>query len=157
MDSNLLFWTAALSNMGMVVVLAAAGVRMRRRNQISRHRRLMQAGSVLVILFLPSYFAKLHFLGRENMDVWSSGAVWVLRFHEVFVLLMLLFGFLALRRGLALARTGNATLDPSDPPAAPERARGHRLAGWMAVGTAVAGLLTACLVLLGMNQRAGLG
>ena len=55
-----------------------------------------------------------------------------------------------------MARTRNVTHDPSDPPAAPERARGHRLAGWTAASAAAAGFLPACLVLRGMYQRAGL-
>jgi len=156
MDPRLVYWTAALVNMSLVVSLAAAGIRMRRRGEIARHRRLMLTGGALVGLFLLSYVAKLLFLGREDMAAWSSGAVWVLRIHEAFVLAMLVFGTLAARRGLALAGTRNVTRDPSDAPAAPARARGHRVAGWTAVGAAVAGFLTACLVLFGMYQRVGL-
>ena len=156
MDPRLLYWTAALLNMSVVVVLAVAGVRMRRRSEIVQHRRLMLTGGVLVIFFLLSYAAKLLFLGREDMDIWSSQAVWILRIHEAFVLTMLLSGIVATRRGLAMAGTRNVTGDSADAPAAPERARGHRVAGWTAVVAAILGFFTACLVLLGMYQRAGL-
>ena len=156
MDPKLLFWTGALANMSVVVSLAALGVRARRRGDIARHRRLMLTGGALVSLFLLSYVVKLLCLGREDMDTWSSGAVWMLRVHETCVLVMLVAGCLAARRGLAMARTRNVTHDPSDPPAAPERARGHRLAGWAAASAAAAGFLTACLVLFGMYERAGL-
>ncbi|MEE2677288.1 MAG: DUF420 domain-containing protein [Myxococcota bacterium] len=155
MDPKLVYWTAALVNMSLVVSLAVAGVRMRRRNEIGLHRRLMLTGGVLVVLFLLSYAGKLLFLGREDMASWSSGAVWVLRIHEAFVLTMLIAGIVATRRGLAIAATRNVTGDPSDPPAAPERARGHRVVGWIAVCAAVAGFSTAVLVLWGMYQRAG--
>lgn len=155
MDPKLMFWTGALANMGVVVALAALGVRARRRGDVVRHRRLMLTGGALVSLFLLSYLVKLVCLGREDMDTWSGGAVWMLRIHETCVLVMLVAGSLATRRGLALVRTRNVTRDPSDPPAAPERARGHRLAGWTAASAAVAGFVTACLVLLGMYQRAG--
>jgi len=156
MDPKLMFWTGALANMGAVVALAALGVWARRRGDIVRHSRLMLSGGALVSLFLLSYLVKLVCLGREDMETWSSGAVWLLRVHETCVLVMLVAGFLAARRGMAMARTRNVTRDPSDPPAAPERVRGHRLAGWTAASAAVAGFLAACLVLFGMYERAGL-
>ena len=156
MDPRLLYWTAALVNMSIVVSLAVAGVRMRRRGEIVRHRRLMLTGGALVILFLLSYGAKLLFLGREDMDIWSSQAIWILRIHEAFVLTMLVSGIVATRRGLAMAETRNVTGDPADELAAPGRARGHRIAGWTAVVAAILGFFTAGLVLFGMYQRAGL-
>ena len=156
MDGKLVYWTAALVYMSLVVSLAVAGVRMRRRDEIAQHRRLMLTGGALVVLFLLSYAAKLFFLGREDMASWSSEAVWVLRIHEAFVLTMLVSGIVATRRGLAIAGTRNVTGDPTDPPAVPERARGHRVAGWTAVCAAIAGFLTAVLVLWGMYQRGGI-
>lgn len=156
MDPKLLFWTGALVNMVVIVVLAFAGVRARRRGDIPLHRRLMLSCAGLVGFFLSSYVLKLAFLGREDLSLWSPYAVWVLRFHETCILLMLLAGFLAARRGMALAGTRNVTHDPADPVAAPERARGHRGAGRLAVAAAVFGVLSAAVVLFDMYQRAGM-
>jgi putative membrane protein len=156
MDPKVLFWTGALVNMALIVTLALFGVRARRRGDIAQHRRLMLSGAGLVGFFLVSYVFKLVFLGREDMSLWSPYAVWVLRFHETCVLVMLVAGFLAARRGLALAGTRNVTQNPADPAASPERARGHRGAGKLAMGAAVLGLLSAAVVLFDMYQRAGL-
>ena len=156
MDPKLFFWTGALVNMAVIVGLAFAGVHARRHADIPQHRRLMLSCAGLVGFFLLSYVFKLVFLGREDMSVWSPYAVWVLRFHETCVLLMLLAGFFAARRGVALAGTRNVTLDPADPVASPERARGHRNAGMLAVVAAVLGLLSAAVVLFDMYQRAGM-
>jgi uncharacterized membrane protein YozB (DUF420 family) len=156
MDAKLAFWTAALANMGVIVVLALLGVRQRRAGDVGRHRRSMLTGTWLVGLFLVSYGLKVLFLGREDMSVWSSAAVWVLRFHEGCVAVLIVAGSLAVRRGLRLGRTRNASRDPADAPAPPQLARGHRLVGWTAVVAATAGLFSAALVLLGMYERAGL-
>jgi len=156
MDAKLVFWTGALVNMAAIVALGFAGVRARRRGDVPRHRRRMLSAAALVGLFLAAYVVKLALLGREDMSVWSPRAVWVLRFHEMCVLAMLVAGFLAARRGLALAGTRNVTGDPEHPPAPPERARGHRSAGRIAVGAAVFGLLSAAVVLFDMYRRAGL-
>lgn len=156
MDPKLLFWTGALINMGVIVALAFAGVRARRRGEIALHRRLMLSGAALVGLFLSSYIFKVTFLGREDMSVWSTYAVWVLRFHETCILVMLIAGFLAVRRGMALARTRNVTRQAKDPVAAPEQTRGHRGAGKAAIAAAVLGLLSAAVVLFDMYDRAGI-
>lgn len=155
MDPKVLFWTWALVNMIAIVALAFAGVRARRAGDIARHRRLMLSGAALVVVFLAAYVAKLAVLGREDMQAWSPYAVWVLRFHETCVLVMLLAGALAVRRGMALARTRNVTGDASDPPASPGAGRGHRGAGKLAVGAALLGVLSAAVVLFDMYQRAG--
>ena len=92
MDPKVLFWTGALVNMALIVTLALFGVRARRRGDIAQHRRLMLSGAGLVGFFLTSYVFKLTFLGREDMSLWSPYAVWVLRFHETCVLVMLVAG-----------------------------------------------------------------
>lgn len=156
MDPKLLFWTGALVNMAAIVALALAGVRARRKGDLARHRRDMLSGAVLVGFFLTSYGFKVTFLGREDMSVWSPYAVWVLRFHETCVLVMLIAGFLAARRGMALARTRIVTRDASDPVAEPRVTRGHLGAGKVAVAAAVLGLLSAAVVLFDMYDRAGI-
>ena len=80
----------------------------------------------------------------------------MLRLHEACVFTMLVAGVVAGRRGLRLGRTRNVTRDPADPAAPVALARGHRVAGWIAVLGATLGLLTAILVLAGMYRRAGL-
>lgn len=156
MDPKLIFWTGAFANMSLIVALAFVGVRARRRGDIALHVRCMLTGAVLVAAFLLAYVWKLAFLGREDMDAWSGASVWVLRIHETCVLVMLVAGALAVRRGRALRATRNVTRDPADPAAPLQQVRGHRGAGQLAVGAAVLGLLTAGVVLFGMYQRAGL-
>ena len=156
MEPKLLYWTGALVNMALVVGFAVSGVRARQRADVPRHRRQMLVGTALVGLFLVSYLLKLLLLGREEMGAWSHGSVWVLRLHECCVFTMLVAGVLAGRRGHRLRPTRNATRDPADPPAPVALARGHRVAGRIAVAAAGLGLLTATLVLAGMYQRAGL-
>jgi hypothetical protein len=156
MDPKVLYWTGALLNMGVIVGLAAWGVRARRQGDILRHRRLMLGGIGLVLAFIGSYVVKLTFLGRENLDSWSPADLWTLRIHELCILTMVIAGGIAAWRGRRLAHTRNATHVPDDPPAPPKLTSGHRAAGWTAVAAVVLGFLTAGRVLAGMYQRAGL-
>jgi uncharacterized membrane protein YozB (DUF420 family) len=156
MDPKLVFWTGAFVNMGLVVVLLLAGVRQRRRGDIVRHGRRMGLAAILVVLFLLAYALKLVFLGREALDTWTPGAVWMLRIHELCVAAMVLGGGLAAARALGLRRTRNATHDPADPFAPTGMATWHRRGGWTAVLGAVLGFLTAGFVLAGMYDRVGL-
>ncbi len=156
MDPKLLFWTGALVNMGVIVALAAGGVWQRRRGNVAGHRRRMLAAAVLVALFVAAYLLKLLFLGREALESWSPGAVWMLRVHEACVAVMLAGGGTAALRALVLRRTRNATHDPGDPEAPAGVAAWHRRAGWAAVVASALGLVTAGFVLAGMYQRAGI-
>lgn len=156
MDPKLVFWTSAFANMGLVLGLAATGVRHRRRGDVPRHRRNMLSAAALVGLFLAGYALKLAFLGREALETWSPAAIWTLRLHELCVATMLLAGGLAGVRATALRRTRNASRNPADPPAARPVVDWHRRAGWTAVVAAGLGFATAALVLLGMYRRAGL-
>lgn len=155
MDPKLLFWTGAFVNMALVLGLAVGAVRARRRGDVGRHAHSMLAAGALVGLFLVSYVFKLALLGREPMELWSTGDVWWLRIHETCVAAMLVSGSLAGHRARALRRTRNATAKPTDPPAAPATVSWHRRAGGVAVASAALGFLTAGMVLLGMYRRAG--
>jgi uncharacterized membrane protein YozB (DUF420 family) len=156
MDPKLLYWTGAFLNMGVIVGLAAWGVRARRRGAMALHRRNMLAAISLVLLFVVSYLFKLALLGREDLAVWASADLWTLRIHELCVLVMVVAGGVAAWRGRRLSTTRNTTLSPDDPPAPARLADGHRHAGWTAVAAVVLGFLTAGLVLAGMYRRAGL-
>lgn len=155
MDAKILYWTGALLNMGVIVGLAAWGIRARRQGDVRRHRLLMLSGIGLVFAFIGSYVLKLVFLGREDLALWSALDLWTLRIHELCVMTMVIAGGVAAWRGTRLARTRNATRLPEDPPAAPKLSSGHRAAGWTAVVAVVLGFLTAGMVLAGMYQRAG--
>jgi hypothetical protein len=155
MDARLLFWTGALANMGLVLVFCALGVRRRRLGDIPGHRRGMLTAGVLVGLFLAGYVLKLLILGREPLETWSPGAVWMLRIHELCVATMLVGGSTAALRARALRRTRNASRNPADPPASRSLVLWHRRAGWTAVLAAGLGFATAALVLAGMYRRAG--
>ncbi len=156
MEAKLIFWTVALFDLAAVAVLAASGVRHRRRGDLKRHARNMISAVSLVLLFLVAYVAKAALLGREDLAVWSSLQRWTLWIHEACVFTMLIAGAIAGQRALRLRRTRNATRDPGDPPASPRLVSWHRRAGWAAVTAAGLGFVSAVLVLVGMYERAGL-
>jgi uncharacterized membrane protein YozB (DUF420 family) len=154
MDPKLIFWTCALADLGVLCGVALFGVRYARRGEIARHKRAMKIASLLVLAFVGSYVLKVQFLGREDMSVWSSLDVWVLRIHELFVLQMLVGGSIAWIQGRKLARTQLVTHDPKDPAADAQTLRVHRLAGRTAVIGSVFAFLFAIGVLVGMYGRA---
>jgi uncharacterized membrane protein YozB (DUF420 family) len=153
MDAKLLFWSGALLNMTVIAGLAVHGVRCARRGEIRRHARSMRAAALLVGLFLVSYVLKLAFLGREDLERWSPTAVWLLRFHELCVLAMLLAGGGALWLSRRLRRSRLFTREAADPAPPAHVVRRHRLAGRTALAGALLGAATAALVLLGMYER----
>ncbi len=152
-DPRIVFWTGALANMALIVILALRGVRQIRRGEIAAHRRSMLTACVLVALFLGSYLLKRSVLGGEDLSVWSRPALVNLWVHESFVALMLVAGGTALVLGRRLARTRRVTGQAHDPPADPARIRRHRRAGWTAIVASFFGLATACGILAGMLTR----
>ena len=153
MDAKLLYWTGALVNLGVVVLLAADGVRRIRRGEVRAHRRRMLAAGALVGLFLGSYLVKVAALGKEDRSAWSGLDYGVLYVHESCIAVMLLCGAYAGFRAFRFRRA----LPPGDLPPAARRAadrRGHRRAGWGAVVGAVLAFVTAAGVLVGMYGRA---
>ena len=153
MDPKLLFWIAALLNLAAVCVVAIMGVRLARRGEIARHRRAMKIASVLVFAFLGAYVLKVMVLGREDQSVWTFFDVWVLRIHELFVMVMIIAGAVAWFQARKLEGTSLVTHDPADPDPDPKVVRRHRIAGRTAVINAVLGFLLAILVLAGMFAR----
>ncbi|MDG2335515.1 MAG: DUF420 domain-containing protein [Myxococcota bacterium] len=156
MDPKLAYWTGATLNMATLVLLAFAGIRGARGGKVARHRRLMLLAASLVVAFVLSYALKLLALGREDLETWSSGAIWTLRFHEACILVMLTSGGLTLKKGLALSRTRAANKDSNLPSPLPGEIERHGRSGRIAVYAASLGLLSACAVLAGMYQRAAL-
>lgn len=157
MDAKLAYWTAAFTNMLIVVGLALAGVRAVRRGDVLRHRRCMRAAGWLVVGFVGSYAGKLALLGREALATWSHFAIWTLRIHETCIAIMLLGGAMALMRARRLrdepwAQRGG--LGASAPPSGlrPTLAS-HRRAGRAAVAGACLGVVTAGVVLASMYAR----
>lgn len=155
MDLKLLFWTAALLNMGAVVGLGAHGIRLVRRGDVQRHRRAMLAASILVVGFVAAYVLKVAFLGGEDLATWSSAARSVLYFHETCVAAMLVGGAIAGQRAWKFRNTRRVTLDATHPAAPPGAFRLHRLAGRAALIAAVLGVLSATVMLGGMYSRGG--
>ncbi len=154
MDPKLAFWTAALVNLFVIVVLVSVGIFHIRQGRVAIHRRCMKISASLVAGFLGSYVLKLTFLGREQLSVWSSGAVSNLRLHEVCVLTMVVAGSVALFRARQMRATRNVTHAPDDPIAPEATVRWHHRAGWSAAVGAGLGFATAVFVLAGMFQRA---
>lgn len=153
MNPGLLFWTAALVNLGVVCLAAIVGVRLAHRGEIARHRRAMQLASWLVGAFLVAYVGKLVWIGREDMSVWSRFDLWVLRCHELCVAAMLVAGGLAWIQARRLEGTRVVTRDARDPDADPKAVRLHHRAGWIAVVSALLGFVLAIGVLVGMFAR----
>lgn len=154
MNPGLVFWTTALANLGIVCAMAILGVRCARRGEIARHRRAMKLASWLVVAFLLSYVLKVVLIGREDMALWSSFDLWILRCHELFVVVMLIAGGIAWRLSRRLVATRSVTRDARDPEADPNVLRAHKRAGWTAVLSALAGFALAAVVLAGMFARA---
>ena len=154
MDPKLAFWTAALGNLSVIVVLVTVGIVNIRRGRVAIHRRCMQTSAWLVAGFVAAYALKLTLLGREQLSVWSSGAISNLRFHEVCVLTMVVGGLVALFRARQMRATRNVTRDPEDPVASEMTVRWHHRAGWSAAVGAGLGFATAIFVLAGMFDRA---
>jgi uncharacterized membrane protein YozB (DUF420 family) len=153
MDPKLLFWSAALVNLGVLCGFALSGVRYVRRGEVARHRRAMKIASWLILAFLGSYVLKVGFLGREDQSVWTAVDVWVLRIHELFVMVMMIAGSVAWVKARKLVETRLVTHDPADPIPDPAIVRVHRLAGRTAVISSILALLFAIGVLLGMFAR----
>ena len=153
MDPRIVFWTAALLNMVVIVALGLRGVRQVRRGDPLAHRRSMLTACALVVLFLLAYLVKRPLLGAEDLSQWSRGAVVNLWVHESFVAIMLVAGAVALVLGRRIATTRRVTGHETDSPAPPEILRRHRRVGWTALVAAGFGLLTACGILLGMLLR----
>jgi uncharacterized membrane protein YozB (DUF420 family) len=150
MDAKVVYWTGALAVMLAIVTLACAGVREARRGRIARHRRCMALAGSLLALFLASYVVKVAWLGREQLARWSPGDVLVLRIHETCIAVMLAAGLFAAQRTFRLWRADGSALEAA---AGAPALRGHRRAGWIALCAALAGLVTAALVLSGMYAR----
>lgn len=139
--------------MGLVVGFAAYGVFQLRRGDIAAHRRAMLRASGFVVFFLLSYLTKRFWIGTEDLELWSRGALLNLWIHEAMVATLLIAGIVAIVRGRRLARTRRVTGDAEDPVADPAALAAHRRVGRIAVIASAFGLLTACGILWGMFAR----
>lgn len=153
MDPKLLFWGAALVNLGALCGFALFGVRYARRGEIARHRRAMKIASWMIVAFLGAYLVKVQVLGAEDQSVWSALDVWVLRIHELFVVFMLGGGAVAWFKGRQLAVTRLVTHDPNDPTPDASSVRTHRIAGRTAVISSILAFVMAVGVFAGMIAR----
>lgn len=148
MDAKLVFWSAALVNLAVVVGVALAGWQAIRRHEVGRHRRLMNLAVVLVVAFVLAYAAKVLVLGKEPLDTWSRRDVLVLRIHESFVAVMVVAGAIA----RVLARRYPDSGFRRDPGFRRDR---HRWCGRTAIVAGVFAFVTAAMILAGMMHRAG--
>ena len=153
MDPKLLFWTVALVNLAVLCGFALSGIRFARRGEIARHRRAMKIASWLIVAFLAAYVLKVVVLGREDQSVWTLLDVWVLRIHELFVMVMIGAGTVAWLQVKKIRGTRLVTHDPNDPKPDPKVVRTHRIAGRTAVISAILALLWAIGVWVGMLAR----
>ncbi len=151
MDPKLLFWTAALANLGAIAALGASGIRAIRRGDVRAHRARMAACAALVALFLLSYAGKVAWLGREDRSAWTPLDHAVLYVHELCVAAMLVAGAAALWRAWRFRRAlGPGPSLPSEP--LPGGAS-HRRAGRVAAWSGLLAFVTAIGVWAGMLLR----
>lgn len=150
MTPRLFFWTFAFVVFVSLITCALLAFREIRRGRVDRHRRLMNAAILLVVIFVLSYASKLVLLGREDLSLWSPAAVTVLRIHEVFVTLMVLAGGI----GRFLAR--RVPRQPTRELAREKLPNAHRWLGRTALISGVLALITATMVWVGMLERSGL-
>jgi len=108
----------------------------------------------LVAGFLLAYLAKRLLTGAEDLSGWGRAALLNLWIHEALVGTMLICGGAALLFARRMAGTRRVTGNAQDAAAPPALLRRHRIAGRIACGAAVLGLLTACGILAGMIARA---
>ncbi len=155
MDAKVIFWGAAVLNFAALTGFAVAGIQQIRRGERARHRRSMLIAASLVGVFLVAYVVKLATLGREDLDTWSSAAVWTLRFHELCVLAMLIGGGTALVLGGRIKKSRLFATTPDAPAPSPSDLHRHRIAGRVALAGAVLGVVSAGFVWLGMLSRSG--
>ena len=153
MEAKLVFWAAALVNLGVLCGFAVLGVRHARRGEIARHQRSMKIASLLIIAFLGAYGLKVVFLGREDQSAWTLLDIWILRVHELFVLFMLGGGAVAWIQGRKLLGTRLVTHDAEDPAPDAKLVRVHRVAGRVAVIGSLLAFVMAIGVLAGMIAR----
>ena len=139
MTANVVFWTGALVNMSVVVVLMVVAVRSVRAGNVARHKRAMLTAMALIVGFLVAYPAKVLMLGREDLAPWSVASVRTLYFHEACVVTMVAAGIFALTRAWRMRNTRSVTRN-AEHPAAPEATlRWHRRAGWTGVAAGALG------------------
>ena len=152
MDPKLLYWTAALANLGVIVFAGWRAIAAIRRGDVVGHRRGMRIAGGLVFLFLVSYAAKVVLLGKEDRSAWTSVDYAILYTHELCIAGMLLAG------GFALYRASGFRDALGEPPKLPgERLAGasqHTRAGKVAAWTGLFAFLTAVGVWGGMLLRA---
>jgi hypothetical protein len=65
-DPKLVYWTAALTNLAVIIACLLSGAAHIRRGDLRGHRHRMLGAAALVALFLVSYALKLVLLGRED-------------------------------------------------------------------------------------------
>lgn len=153
MDLKVAYWTAAWINLLVLSFFALSGVQQVRKGQFARHRRSMLTAVWLVVFFVVSYVIKLALLGREDLTIWSTAAIWTLRIHELCIAVMLIAGITALVRGNRIAKTSLLSDAPDAPALDPDQRLKHRQAGRAAVLAMVLALISAGCVLLGMYAR----
>jgi uncharacterized membrane protein YozB (DUF420 family) len=157
-DPNVMYWSGAWLNMAVIVGIALFGIRQVRRREIAQHRRSMLSAATLVVLFVASYGIKLAMLGREQLDLWASSYVYVLRFHELCVAIMVVAGIttIYLAQRLRLLEAADGSQGAYEGPVRLARLQLHRRAGKSAFYAAIVGLMSAGVILYGMYARTGL-
>ncbi len=147
MDPRSVFWTAALADLSLVLLLALLGLRQIRRGAWRAHRRCMLSAAALIGIFLAAYLLKVQWLGHENVAAWSPGLVLVLRIHELGIAAMLGGGLYAGWRAFRFRHSlPDGPLLRADPAASGLRLS-HRWAGRVAVAGAALAWATALRLL----------
>ena len=154
MTANLVYWTAALANLAVIVGCGTRGVAAIRRGEVRTHRRMMLVSTALVALFLVSYLLKVAWLGKEDRSAWTSLDYAFLYTHELCIAAMLVAGAIALYRALRFqSRLRPGWVIPPGPDALPGGEQ-HRRAGTLAKWSGALAFVSAIGVWAGMLLRA---
>lgn len=146
--TNILFWTFAFLILFAAIGSGVWGIRCARLQRLESHRFWMKTAGWLIAGFLLAYIAKLSWLGREDLETWSTWRLATLRLHETAMLFMLVSGSIALYMSRLLSR--RLAVGEVLPPA---KALVHRRAGKTALISGACGLVTGSAVLASMYTQ----
>ncbi|MEM7409573.1 MAG: DUF420 domain-containing protein [Myxococcota bacterium] len=152
MDPKLVYWTAALVNLAVIVFVGWRAIVAVRAGDIVRHRRGMRIAGGLVVLFLASYIGKVAFLGKEDRSAWTALDYAILYLHECCIAVMLVASSVALYRAWRFqGELGEPPKLPGSPlPGGLQHTRAGKIAAWAGLFAFV----TAIGVWGGMGWRA---
>lgn len=148
--TNLMFWVYAYILTLSAIIFAIRGWRSVKNKDYATHQSMMGVAINLILFFVVSYVVKVLVLGREDRTNWSNFYLYTLYIHETFIALMLVTG--AWARRLAYLFKASIGADQLSEVQQAQRKR-HAQLGKACILSALCGLFTATIILVGMASR----